>query len=71
MRSDPDYVKLSISDNGRGFDLNDVPEDKLGLSIMSERAEEVGADLEVISSPGQGTQVTLTWHVSDSSLRSE
>jgi nitrate/nitrite-specific signal transduction histidine kinase len=52
---------LSIQDNGIGFDLEAVNAEKLGLKIMRERAEEIGADLMVESSPNQGTLVSLLW----------
>ncbi|MCJ7660869.1 MAG: histidine kinase [Anaerolineales bacterium] len=61
LRSDPGQVNLIISDNGRGFDPEMVPEDKLGLRIMQERAEEVGAVLDVHSEHGQGTRVSVGW----------
>jgi PAS domain S-box-containing protein len=61
LQSDPNQVNLSVQDDGRGFDLNNVAEDKLGLQIMSERAREIGAKLELSSSPQQGTQVSISW----------
>ena len=61
LRSDPGQVKLSIQDNGRGFKPELVPADKLGIRIMQERAEEVGARLEVLSEQGRGTQVSVGW----------
>jgi signal transduction histidine kinase len=61
LQSDPDQVNLSVQDDGRGFDLNNVAEDKLGIQIMSERAREIGAKLELSSSPQQGTQVSISW----------
>jgi signal transduction histidine kinase len=54
-------VRLEISDNGVGFDAGATPMAGLGLRIMSERSESIDAGLTVASSPGQGTQVTLTW----------
>ena len=54
-------VKLTIRDNGRGFDQHKVSEDKLGMYIMAERAEDVKAKLEIDSSPGKGTRVSILW----------
>ena len=54
-------VRLSIEDNGCGFDPAQVPPDHLGIRIMRERAEMIGADLSVYSEPGEGTQISLTW----------
>jgi two-component system nitrate/nitrite sensor histidine kinase NarX len=54
-------VKLRISDDGRGFDLESISPDCLGLGIMRERAETVGATLTIESAIGRGTQVTAVW----------
>jgi signal transduction histidine kinase len=54
-------VKLVISDNGKGFDLDRVVATSLGLKIMHERAQAVGASLKIASESGQGTQVTVVW----------
>ena len=66
LSSNPFEAELSISDNGRGFDRQKLPEDKLGLRIMGERAEEIGARLKVESAPGKGTQVHIIWPDSNS-----
>jgi PAS domain S-box-containing protein len=54
-------VRLSVIDNGIGFDPEAVPPNHFGLRIMRERAEAVGARLSVYSEPGQGTQITVSW----------
>ncbi len=54
-------VELSIRDNGRGFDPDDVPPDRLGLGIMRERAQAIGARLTIESRPEHGTSVTVMW----------
>ena len=54
-------VELAIRDDGRGFDPDDVPPEHMGLCIMRERAEAVGAQLEIVSQTGRGTQVTVAW----------
>jgi PAS domain S-box-containing protein len=54
-------VELSIVDDGRGFDLAAVQPDSLGLDIMHERAEAIGARLTVHSEIGHGTRVTVFW----------
>jgi signal transduction histidine kinase len=55
----PQAVSLSIRDNGRGFDLSDAPLNSLGLGIMRERAEKIGAQLTINSRIGEGTIVTV------------
>lgn len=54
-------IALRISDDGCGFDPEDVSPDHLGLGIMRERAEEIGATLDIRSTPGTGTEVTVRW----------
>ncbi len=56
-----EQVELSISDDGRGFDRTSVTPDRLGLGIMRERAEAIGATLKIESRPGHGTQVQAVW----------
>jgi GAF domain-containing protein/ligand-binding sensor domain-containing protein len=54
-------IELSIYDDGRGFDLGHIPPDRLGLGIIRERAQAIGAILEIKSEPGHGTRVTVGW----------
>ena len=54
-------VIVRIRDDGRGFDVEDPPPG-LGLRYMRRRAEEVGAELDVISTLGRGTAVQLRFH---------
>ncbi|MBV8630237.1 MAG: PAS domain S-box protein [Silvibacterium sp.] len=55
---DSGVVKLSVSDNGIGFDPS-RPLDPLGLGLVSmgERLRSVGGEFRIRSSPGDGTQV--------------
>jgi GAF domain-containing protein/HAMP domain-containing protein len=54
-------VKLEVTDDGCGFDPSRVPPDRLGLGIIRERAEAIGATLEIETDPGSGTKVELVW----------
>jgi len=54
-------VRLSVADNGCGFDPAMVPPDHLGLKIMRERADVIGANLSIYSEPGEGTQISVIW----------
>lgn len=60
----PEAVSVTISDNGKGFKLdqanNSVPMGHMGLAGMEERAEMLGGNLSINSSPGNGTLVVLT-----------
>jgi signal transduction histidine kinase len=55
-------VRMRIEDNGRGFHPEQTIQaagQHYGLQIMRERAESVGARLELDSQPGQGTRIEV------------
>ncbi len=54
-------VRMSIADNGVGFDPTTITADHLGLKIMRERAEAIGAKFNLYSDPGEGTQISVVW----------
>ncbi|HEX5942294.1 MAG TPA: GAF domain-containing sensor histidine kinase, partial [Anaerolineales bacterium] len=54
-------IGLSIRDNGQGFDPEQTASGHYGLSMMHERAEEIGAILSITSRPGHGTELTIRW----------
>jgi signal transduction histidine kinase len=56
-----DQIELRISDDGQGFEPSRAALEHLGLGIMRERAETIGAALQIESQPGFGTQVAITW----------
>ncbi len=61
-RADLGSLRISVEDNGRGFDPLEVSKThsrNLGLTSMRERAELIDAELRVTSSPGQGTTISL------------
>jgi signal transduction histidine kinase len=53
-------LELVVADDGSGFDLGAARPGSLGLSIMTERAESIGARLE-LSSSEDGTCVRAVW----------
>ncbi len=55
-------VHFETSDNGIGFDMANSKPTSLGLRIMRERAEAIGADFQITSRIGSGTCVTVTWN---------
>jgi PAS domain S-box-containing protein len=57
----PDLVRLSVKDDGDGFDLQPLGPAHLGVRSMRERAAEAGADLRLDSIPGRGTEVVVEW----------
>jgi len=55
------HLLLSISDDGKGFDLDKIDlSNKLGVQGMAERAEILGGKFNVISSPEMGTTIRLS-----------
>jgi two-component system nitrate/nitrite sensor histidine kinase NarX len=53
-------VILEVRDNGRGFTPEETqPASQYGLRSMRERAESIGADFQIISTPGAGTSLRL------------
>ena len=54
--------RFEVRDNGIGFEPgNDaLDETHVGLRIMSERAQRIGAELEVLSAPSRGSSIILT-----------
>lgn len=57
----PAGVRIAVVDDGRGFDAGASWPGHLGLRTMAERAEAVGAHLDIESVPDAGTTVTLTY----------
>jgi signal transduction histidine kinase len=55
------HLRLCISDDGCGFDVNAPPpsEGGFGLKAMRERAAQIHAEFSVTSVPGEGTIVTI------------
>jgi two-component system NarL family sensor kinase len=53
------YVKLVITDDGRGFDSSEVPDGRYGLVGMSERALLLGGQCTISTAPGQGTRIEI------------
>lgn len=53
---------LTVEDDGIGFDLSELTGKKrrcFGLQTMRERAESIGASLDVSSVPGEGTRIQV------------
>ena len=57
----PREITLQIIDDGQGFDQNFSRPDELGLMIMRERAADIGALIQIDSTPGSGTRITVNW----------
>jgi signal transduction histidine kinase len=57
LSQDVDAIRLSVEDNGVGFDPSSSHQDHFGLLIMRERAEAAGGVLMIDSRFGEGTIV--------------
>jgi PAS domain S-box-containing protein len=53
----PDAVYLELQDNGDGFNVGNANGGGFGLIGMKERAEQIGATVDVSSKPGAGTSI--------------
>ena len=54
-------VKLSLDDNGKGFDTDALGKEvNLGLKLIKERTETLGGSFEINSSLGKGARVTFS-----------
>jgi signal transduction histidine kinase len=51
-------LKISVSDNGCGFNADNI-NSGYGLSVMKERADDIGAVLEIKSEENKGTSITV------------
>lgn len=58
----PSSVHFETCDNGIGFDLSSSKPTSLGLRIMRERAEAIGADFHISSTVGAGTCIEVNWN---------
>lgn len=61
LQQHPDQVRLTIRDDGLGFDPKSVSGEHMGITIMRERADKIQANIDIISEPGGGASILLTW----------
>jgi two-component system sensor histidine kinase DegS len=55
-----DRVRVSVDDNGRGFDPDLVQQgNSLGLKLIRERAEMLGGNFEIDSAVGKGARISF------------
>ncbi|HEU4710010.1 MAG TPA: two-component regulator propeller domain-containing protein [Pyrinomonadaceae bacterium] len=60
LNFDTRHVRLSISDNGRGFDpQQQIADGHFGLLGMRERADQIGGTLTIESANERGTQIAI------------
>lgn len=55
-----DAIRLTVDDNGKGFDPNAVKDDRgLGIQLIRERTEMLGGEFSIDSAVGRGTRISL------------
>ena len=61
LSQEDEYILLVVQDDGVGFSGSDISNSlgSLGLLGMKERAQFCGGDVQISSSPGNGTTVTV------------
>ncbi|MDQ3929221.1 MAG: GAF domain-containing sensor histidine kinase, partial [Chloroflexota bacterium] len=60
---------LQVCDDGRGFEVSQVPAGHMGLNTMGQRASALGGEYRVRSKPGEGTVVSVRLPVADLRLQ--
>jgi PAS domain S-box-containing protein len=67
LERDVRCVRLRVTDDGVGFDARKgIPRTGLGLTSLGERARMLGGALQIQSSPGKGTELTVELPLCDS-----
>ena len=62
-----DQYFVSVEDDGKGFDVSQPePNGHFGLKVMQARASHIGGTVEIESTKGSGTKVTLKWPMKES-----
>jgi signal transduction histidine kinase len=60
LLTDEGRIKLTIKDNGKGFDPSKVRKEHLGIRGMRERIEMLGGAFEIQSADKEGTEINIS-----------
>lgn len=52
------FLKMEINDNGNGFDVEKIKRGN-GLNNLEKRASEIGSEIQIKSTAGQGTSISM------------
>lgn len=64
--------QVQVIDDGVGFDQSRIPADRMGVrSSIVGRMDEIGGSSTVLSRPGGGTRITLSWPRAEDQARPE
>jgi signal transduction histidine kinase len=58
---DDQYLKLTIKDNGKGFNENNLLKEKKGMGLFNirKRVALIAGEVEIITSPENGTEIKI------------
>ncbi len=59
MRPDEAHLNITVEDNGKGFDLQEVKENSAGLRNIASRVKYLNGKMDIQSAPGTGTSVYI------------
>ena len=62
-------IRLEVSDDGIGFNLEEASGQGHGLQNMAARAHKLGANFQIISTPGSGAQILVELPLEDQHAR--
>jgi signal transduction histidine kinase/ligand-binding sensor domain-containing protein len=60
LRQDKHILYMEVADNGKGFNTT-APTSRNGLSLLKHRLSKWDGQMDIISEPGNGTRVKITW----------
>ncbi|HEY5889995.1 MAG TPA: PspC domain-containing protein, partial [Acidimicrobiia bacterium] len=61
MEVEDEELKVFVTDQGKGFNIDEIPEDRKGIKhSIVERTEKVGGTVDIESEPGEGTEVGIS-----------
>ena len=63
LSKEKDDLIMTVQDNGGGFLAADRSRAGMGIGIMRYRAKAIGAVLELVTQPRQGTLITCKYHL--------
>ncbi len=63
IKDSPNEFEMEISDDGKGFDLEEGRDTWSGLQNMQERARKISADFQINSTLGSGTTISVRLEV--------
>lgn len=61
LQCEPDGATLTVSDDGVGFSVEGTAGNHLGIIIMRERAESIGAELSIDAAQESGATIRVVW----------